>query len=57
MLDPAIATGSVVVAGAIMMSGFILEIPVLVVLGIVLVPLAVLSGVPMWGRRGGGYRH
>ena len=55
MLAPAIATGSVVVAGAIMMSGFILEIPVLVVLGIVLVPLAVLSGVPMWGRRGGRY--
>ena len=51
MLDPGPAAVSIVIAAAIMMAGFILGIPLLAVLGMVLLPLAVLSGVPMWGGR------
>lgn len=51
MLDPIVAVIAILVAAAIMAVGFIYGISLLVTAGMVLMPLAVLSGVPMWKRR------
>lgn len=51
MFDPIVAVIAILVAAVIMAAGFIWGISILVTLGMVLMPLAVLSGVPMWKRR------
>lgn len=50
MLDPIVAVVAILIAAAVMAVGFIYGISVLVTVGMVLMPLAVLSGVPMWKR-------
>ncbi len=51
MLGPIAAIIAIIVAAAVMAAGFFTGISVLVTVGMILLPLTVLLGVPMWGRR------
>lgn len=59
MVSPGLAVVLILIAAAVMVAGFIVDIPALYFAGMIALPLAVLSGVPMWGGKaqGGGYRH
>lgn len=59
MVRPELAVVLILVAAAVICVGFVLGIPPLYFLGMIALPLAVLSGVPIWGGKtqGGGYRH
>ena len=49
MFDPPVAALAVLVSALILAAGFIWVEP-LVIVGIILLPLSVMSGLPIWGR-------